>query len=178
MQKTSCKEAGKDEGGYFVERKAMEDTVATNIKEEFAIKFGDGCLFYENELQVIFENNLIDKLLFLVDTQVEEYEEEIVAAIKGTRNFEYAKTDYDAEIKFIEEQIEKPFEQIDVGLKAPAGIVKTLDNEHNGKSMNNSYDMDLELVEDTLEEFLGILIYWSPKEIKHYYGLIDEATTK
>lgn len=151
-------------------------TMVTNVKEEFT-KFDDQCLFYENELQVIFENNLIDKPLFAIDKE-EEYEEEIVAAIKGTRNFEDAKTNYDAEIKFIEEWVEKPFEQIDAGLKAVARTVKALENEHNGKSMNDSYDMELKLVVDTFEEVTGILIYWSLEEIKHYYGLMRKQPSK
>ena len=71
----------------------MEDLATTNElkKEEFAIKFDNGYLCYENELQVISENNLVDKLLFSFDDQVEECDEEIIAAVKGTNIFEDVK---------------------------------------------------------------------------------------
>lgn len=70
--------------------------------DEFAIKFDNGYLFYENELQVIFEKKMIDKLLFVFYDSVEEHEEEIVVAVKGRNKFEDVKFDYDAEIKLIE----------------------------------------------------------------------------
>ena len=88
--------------------------------------------------------------MFAVD-KVEEYEEEIVVAIKGTINFEDVKTDYDVEIKFIEEWVEKPFERIDAGLKEVSGIVKALENEQNGESINNVNDMEMEIVVDIFE---------------------------
>jgi len=56
-------------------------------KEEFAIKFDNGYLCYENELQMISEKELIHKLLFVFHDQVEEHDEEIVAAFKGTNKF-------------------------------------------------------------------------------------------
>lgn len=49
----------------------MDDSIYESKKEEFAIKFDDRYLFYENKLQVIYEKKLVDKLLFVFDDQAE-----------------------------------------------------------------------------------------------------------
>lgn len=109
--------------------------------EEFPIKIDNGYLFYENELQVIFEKKMIDKLLFAFNDHVEEHEEEIVVAIKGSNKFDDVKSDHDAELKTIEGWLETFFKHIDVGLKVATCMVKNLETEEsmNEQDDNNQY---------------------------------------
>jgi len=108
-------------GAGIAEKKVMDDSTTNDElnKEEFAIKFDNGYLCYENKLQVIFEKNLIDKLSFSLDNQelnalpimveatknhndnlitiaeTKEHEDKSIETIKGTSKFENVEIDYD-----------------------------------------------------------------------------------
>lgn len=86
---------------------------------------------------------------------------------------------YGSQIKFIEEQIETPFEQVDASPKAASRVtclmVEALGYEKNGELMNDWDDIEIEVVVDTSEYVHAILMNWSREEIIYYYELMRQV---
>lgn len=57
-------------------------------------------------------------------------------------------------------------------------MVKALENEKNGKSRNDSDDMEMETMVHIFEASHGILMDWRPNETRYYYELMKQHSTK
>lgn len=56
--------------------------------------------------------------------------------------------------------------------------MKALENEQNEESMNGAGAMQIETIPNTSKEVHGILVHWSLEEIRHYYSLMWQQSTK
>jgi hypothetical protein len=81
-------------------------------------------------------------------------------------------TKFEEELLFLEERLETPYfdgtcTKIVVATKFAVAI-----DDRNEESIDDEDDIEWEETMDTYEEFHGILMHWSPEEIRFYYELM------